>query len=241
MFLGVEVRDNEAFVFSEIIKGVGGMPLGTQDRVICLLSGDIDSAVAGWLVMKRGCPLVPLYFDCGPYSEEIAGKRAMKTAEALLDWAVGFPHRLYKVHYGHVLENIVKTCPRPLTCLLCKRMKYRVAEQIAELRHAEGIVTGETIGAQTSQTIQNLRVLDDAAKRFPIHRPLLGFDKAGTERMARRIGTYKISARSVQGCKAIAHKPSTKAKLEEIIEVEAELNISKMIERCIEELEVVDL
>ena len=209
--------------------------------MICMLSGDIDCAVAGWLVMKRGCPLVPLHFDCGSYSEEIAGKRAMKTAEALLDWAVGSPRRFYKVHFGNVLENIVKSCPRPLTCLLCKRMMYRVAEQIAELKHAEGIVTGETLGEQTNLTIQNLRVLDDAAKRFPVHRPLLGFDKAETERMARRIGTYKISARSVHGCKAAPHKPSTKVKLEEIVKAEAELNISEIIERCVTELEVVDL
>ncbi|UCE29423.1 MAG: tRNA sulfurtransferase [Candidatus Bathyarchaeota archaeon] len=239
--LGVEVRDNEAFVFNETVKGVGGMPLGTQDRVICILNGDIDSAVAGWLVMKRGCPLVPLYFDCGSCSEEIAGKSALKTAEALLDWAVGFPRWFYSVHYGHVLESIVKNCPSPLTCLLCKRMKYRVAEQIAELKRAEGIVTGETIGEQTSLTIQNLRVLDDAAKRFPVHRPLLGFDKAETERMARKIGTYKTSARSVLGCKAIPHKPATKAKLEEIFKAEAELNINEMTERCLEELEVVGL
>jgi len=120
-------------------------------------------------------------------------------------------------------------------------MMYRVAEVLADQVRAEGIVTGEAIGEQASQTIQNLRALDDAAKRYPVHRPLLGFDKAETEQMARKIGAYKISARSVKGCKAAPHKPATKAKLKEIIEAEARLNIEEIVERCLDELKTVDL
>ncbi|MDH5267616.1 MAG: tRNA 4-thiouridine(8) synthase ThiI [Candidatus Bathyarchaeota archaeon] len=239
--LGVEVRGDEAFVFGEVVKGVGGMPLGTQGRVVCLLSGGVDSAVAGWLVMKRGCQLVPLYFDCKPYTDEIATERAMEIAKVLSDWAVGFPRRLYVVPHGHVLGAIVEKCPRRLTCLLCKRMMYRVAEVLADQVRAEGIVTGEAIGEQASQTIQNLRVLDEAAKMYPVHRPLLGFDKAETEGLARKIEAYKITARNVQGCKAAPHKPATKAKLKEIVEAEARLNIDEMVERCVGELKVVDL
>ena len=239
--LGVEVRDNEAFVFSEVVKGIGGMPLGTQGRVICLLSGGVDSAVASWLVMKRGCPLVPLYFDCKPYTDEVATERAMEIAKVLCDWAVRFPRRLHVVPYGHVLGTIVKNCPRRLTCLLCKRMMYRVAEVLADQVRAEGIVTGEAIGEQASQTLRNLRVLDRAAEKYPVHRPLLGFDKAETEGLARKIEAYKITARNVQGCKAAPHKPATKAKLEEIEEAETKLNIQEIVKRCVGELEVVDL
>lgn len=239
--LGVEVRGNEAFAFSEVVKGIGGMPLGTQGRVICLLSGGVDSAVAGWLVMKRGCPLVPVYFNCKPYTDEAATKRAMEITKVLCDWAVGFPRRLYVIPYGHVLGTIVENCPRRLTCLLCKRMMYRVAEVLADQVRAEGIVTGEAVGEQASQTLRNLRMLDRVAEKYPVHRPLLGFDKAETEVLARKISTYKISARNVQGCKAAHHKPATKAKLEEIEEAEAELNIKEMVERCIGELKAVDL
>ena len=239
--LGVEIRNNEAFVFSEVVKGIGGMPLGTQGRVICLLSGGVDSAVAGWLVMKRGCPLVPVYFNCKPYTDETTTERAIEVAKVLCDWAVGFPRRLYVVPYGHVLGAIVENCPRHLTCLLCKRMMYRVAEVLADKVRAEGIVTGEAIGEQASQTLRNLRMLDRVANKYPVHRPLLGFDKAETEVLARKISTYKISARNVQGCKAAPHKPATKAKLEEIEEADAELNIKEMVERCIGELKVVDL
>ena len=145
------------------------------------------------------------------------------------------------IPYGHVLGIIVKNCPRRLTCLLCKRMMYRVAEVLADQVRAEGIVTGEAIGEQASQTLRNLRVLDRAAEKYPVHRPLLGFDKAETQELARKIKAYKISARNIQGCKAAPHKPATKAKLEEIEEAEAELNIKEMVERCIGELKVVDL
>lgn len=238
---GVEVRDELGFVFSDVIRGVGGFPLGVQGRVVGLLSGGLDSAVACWLVMKRGCPIVPLYFDCAPFTDESTTKRAVEVAQVLSDWAVGFPRRFYTVKHGENLRKIVEGAPRRLTCILCKRLMYRVAERIADKVGAEGLVTGEAIGEQASQTIRNLRVLDRAAERYPIHRPLLGFDKAETEALARKIGTYEVSARSVKGCEAAPHKPATKAKLKEVVEAEDGLNIEEMVESCVGELMVVDL
>ncbi len=239
--LGVEVRDELGFVFSDVIRGVGGFPLGVQGRVVGLLSGGLDSAVACWLVMKRGCPLVPLYIDNEPYTDESTTERAIEVARVLADWAVGFPRRLYIVKHGESLREIVEGASRRLTCLLCKRLMYRVAEGIADKVGAEGLVTGEAIGEQASQTLRNLRVLDGAAERYPVHRPLLGFDKAETERLARNIGTYEVSARSVQGCTAPPHKPATKAKLEEVVEAEEGLNIEGMVVRSLGSLEVVKL
>lgn len=238
---GVEVRDELGFVFSDVIRGVGGFPLGVQGRVVGLLSGGLDSAVACWLVMKRGCPIVPLYFDCAPFTDESTTKSAVEVAQVLSDWAVGFPRRFYTVKHGENLRKIVEGAPRRLTCILCKRLMYRVAERIADKVGAEGLVTGEAIGEQASQTIRNLRVLDRAAERYPIHRPLLGFDKAETEALARKIGTYEVSARSVKGCEAAPHKPATKAKLKEVVEAEDGLNIEEMVESCVGELMVVDL
>ena len=118
-------------------------------------------------------------------------------------------------------------------------MMYRIAERLVEMKGAEGIVTGEAIGEQASQTITNLKVLSNAVKKYPIHRPLLGFDKAETETIARRIGTYEISGRKANGCKAVPSKPATKAKLEEVEESEENLNIKEMIEGSIESLKVV--
>ncbi|KPV62529.1 MAG: tRNA (guanine(6)-N2)-methyltransferase [Candidatus Bathyarchaeota archaeon BA2] len=239
--LGVEVRNDEAFVYLDVVDGVGGMPLGTQPRVVGLLSGGIDSAVACWLVMKRGCPVVPVYFDNMPFTDETTTERALNVAEVLFDWAVGFPRKVYVVQHGENLNKIIEDSSRRFTCLLCKRMMYRIAERLAEMTRAEGIVTGEAIGEQASQTITNLRVLNNAVKKYPIHRPLLGFDKAETETIARKIGTYKISSRKAKGCTAVPSKPATKAKLEKVIKAEEKLNIKEMVESAIKSLKVVKM
>jgi len=236
--LGVEVRSDEAFVYSDMVDGAGGMPLGTQHRLVGLLSGGSDSAVACWLVMKRGCLVVPVYFDNTPFTDETTTETALNVAEALFGWAVGFPRGVYVVQHGENLKKIMENCSRKLTCLLCKRMMYRITENLADMIRAEGIVTGEAIGEQASQTITNLRVLSDAVKKYPIHRPLLGFDKAETETIARKIETYKISSKKASGCTAVPSKPATMAKLREVTAAEEKLNLKEMVEKSIESLKV---
>jgi len=239
--LAVEVRDDRAFVYSEVVKGVGGLPLGTQRKAVCLLSGGIDSPVACWLAMKRGCPIVPVYFDNSPFTDETTTERALSVARVLFDWAIGFPRRVYVVLHGQNLAEFKMKCLERLTCILCKRMMYRVAERIAEMERAEGIVTGEAIGEQASQTLHNLRVLNAAATKYPIHRPLLGFDKAETERIAQKIGTYEPSTKRAKGCSAAPRKPATMAKPQEVAEEEEGLNIVEMVERSVKSLKVVNL
>jgi thiamine biosynthesis protein ThiI len=231
--INIEVRDDKAYIFSKIMQGPGGFPLGSQAKVICLLSGGIDSAVACWLAMKRGCPIIPIYFDNTPYTDEAATVKALDVAKKLFEWSSGFPTKVYVVPHGKNLKTIAKECPRKLTCILCKRIMYRIAERIAKNEKAEGIVTGEAIGEQASQTMHNLRVLDQAAVNYPVHRPILGFDKKETEALARKIGTFEISTRKAKGCSAAPHKPTTKAKLEVVKEVEEKLDVEKMVEESI--------
>ncbi len=238
--LGVEVRDEEAFVYSEVIEGVGGMPLGTQPKLVGLFSGGIDSAVACWLVMKRGSPVMPIFFDNSPFTDETTTERALRVAEILHNWAIGFPRKLYVVEHGENLKQIMET-NRKYSCLLCKRIMYRIAERLAEKFGAEGIVTGEAIGEQASQTLTNLRVLNDAVGKYPVHRPLLGFDKAETEALARKIRTYKVSSKKAGACTAVPYQPSTKAKLEDILKAEEKLNIATMIEKSLESLKIVKI
>jgi thiamine biosynthesis protein ThiI len=238
--LGVEVRDEEAFVYSKAVGGVGGMPLGTQPKLVGLFSGGIDSAVACWLVMKRGSPVIPVYFDNSPFTDQTTTERALRVAEALLGWAVGFPKRVYIVQHGENLRQIMET-NRKYSCLLCKRMMYRVTEQLAEQFGAEGIVTGEAIGEQASQTLTNLRVLNDAVEEYPVHRPLLGFDKAETEALARKIGIYKVSSKKAGACTAVPYSPSTKAKLEEVKKAEEKLNIKQMIEKTLKTIRIIEI
>ena len=238
--LGVEVRDDQAFVYSKTIDAVGGMPLGVQPKLIGLFSGGIDSVIGLWLVMKRGCPVVPVYFDNTPYTDETTTERAMKVAERLFRWSIGFSRKVYVVQHGENLKQIMQT-NRKYSCLLCKRMMYRVAEQLAEQFWAEGIVTGEAIGEQASQTITNLRVLNEAVTEYPVHRPLLGFDKHETEAISRKIGTYEASSKKAAPCTAVPYQPSTKAKLEEVHKAEEKLDIEDMVKRSLESIKIVEL
>jgi len=238
--LGVEIRDNQAFIYSQTVNAVGGMPLGVQPRVLGLFSGGIDSPVACWLVMKRGSPVVPVYFDNSPFTDERVTKKALKVAEVLFSWAIGGPRKMYVVQHGENLKQIMET-NRKYTCLLCKRMMYRVAEKLAEQLHAEGIVTGEAIGEQASQTMTNLRVLSEAITEYPVHRPLLGFDKHETEAIARKIGTHGLSTRKASGCGAVPYQPSTKAKLEDVHKAEEKLDIQAMVERSLESVKLIEL
>jgi len=237
--INIEVRDDEAYIFSETMQGPGGFPLGSQAKVVCLLSGGIDSAVACWLAMKRGCPIIPVYLDNKPFTEETTTVKALDVAKKLFEWSIGFPRKVYVAPNGENLETFVREGPRKLTCILCKRMMYRIAEYIAEIEKAEGIVTGEAIGEQASQTMHNLRVLDEASVKYPIHRPLLGFDKTETEALARKIGTFEISTRKAKGCDAAPNKPSTKAKLEIVEKAEEKLDMEHMVAESVKAAKIV--
>ena len=234
----VEVRDKEAYVYAETLQGTGGFPLGTQAKTVCLLSGGIDSPVACWLAMKRGSPVIPIYVDNAPFTDEAAKQRAVETARKLQEWSAGFLRKMYVVPNGENMKMIQEKAPRRFTCLLCKRLMYRIAEQIAQTEKAHGIITGEAIGEQASQTMHNLCAIDEAATLYPIHRPLLGFDKTETEAIARRIGTFEISVKKAKGCTAAPSQPATKARLDAVKKAEEKLNIAEMVEKALQEAEV---
>jgi thiamine biosynthesis protein ThiI len=231
--ISIEIRDTEAYVYMENLHGPGGFPVGSQPKVVCLLSGGIDSPVACWLAMKRGCTILPVYFDNAPLTDEKTTAKALDQAKKLFGWSIGYSRRVYVIPHGENLETFMEKAPRKLTCLLCKRMMYRIAERIAERETAEGIVTGEAIGEQASQTLTNLRVLNEAARNYPVHRPLLGFDKTETEAIAKKIGTYEISIRKAGGCTAAPSQPATEAKLEAVKKAEEKLDLEEMVEESI--------
>jgi thiamine biosynthesis protein ThiI len=237
---GVDVRDDKAFIFDRVVEGQGGLPLGAQQRLIGLVDGEIYSATACWLVMKRGCPIIPLYFDNTPYTDENMTNRALENTRTLLDWAIGFPRRIYIIPNKQNLKEIVKKCPVHLTCLLCKRVRYKIAEKVAETFRAEGIVTGETIGTPESLTLHDLNLLSQAIRQYPIHRPPLGFDKQEMEELATKIGICTTLAKK-KVCAAMSTKSKTKAKLQEIIEAEKKLNVEKMINRSMKSLKIMSL
>jgi thiamine biosynthesis protein ThiI len=237
----VEVRDKEAYVYVDALQGFGGFPIGTQARTVCLLSGGIDSPVACFLTMKRGSPTIPVYIDNNPYTDEAAKQKAILTAKKLKEYSAGYMRKMYLVPNGENMKIIQQKTPARFTCLMCKRLMYRIAEQIADAENAHGIITGEAFGEQASQTVHNLFAIDEAATRYPIHRPLLGFDKIETEAIARKIGTFQISTLKAQSCTAAPSMPSTQARLTAVKDAETHLDISVMVQAALKSAEIIEL
>lgn len=208
-------------------------------NVVCLVSGGIDSPVAAWLFIKRGCTPIFVFYDNYPFSDETTKKRALDIIKKLSEFAPQRPAKVYIIPHGEDLADILRNCPRNLTCVLCRRMMYRVAEKVASLEGAEAIVTGEIIGEHASQTLRNLRVENDALTEFSVLRPLAGMNKLEVERLAKKIGTFDTSASPASCCSASPNRPRTRARLEEVRKAERKLSIEDMVRRDIENVEVI--
>jgi len=196
-----EVRETEAFVYADVCRGPGGLPLGSQEPVVALISGGIDSPVAAYEVMRRGCPVVPVYVDLGEYGGPDHEARAVETVRTLSAYAPNFDTRLRRVPAGEHVDALVEAMDRG-RMLSLRRFMLRTAEEIARDRDADGIVTGEAIGQKSSQTARNLR-LTSAATELPVHRPLLSVDKSEITERARAIGTFDDSTIPA-GCNRVA-------------------------------------
>jgi len=239
--MSVEVRDKDAYVFLHTYMGAGGYPVGSQGKMVCLISPDICSPVASWLTMKRGCPIVSLYFDNAPYGD--AGKResVFNVVKILLDWAIGYNHRkIYVIPYGENIKKIVGEAPENIVGVLCKRVRYRVAEIIADRERADGIVTGEIVNEEGDQTLHAIHVANTVLTGRPVHRPLIGFTENEVEELARRIGTYEVTSRG-RGCTVGYRTQPTVFNLQEILEAEKELDVEEMVRTSVSQLRVYDI
>ncbi|MFC7057793.1 tRNA sulfurtransferase [Halovenus salina] len=214
---GVECRPERAFVYLERQSGPGGLPLGTQEPVVALVSGGIDSPVAAWEVMKRGCPVVPVYVDLGRFGGVDHRARAERTVGRLASYTPD-GLELWVVPGGDGLERLTEV-PERYRMLLARRFMLRIAARVAERTEAVGIVTGESIGQKSSQTSAALRVTD-AAVDYPVHRPLVSLDKSEISERARSVGTYE-EATIDAGCHRLApENPATRPPLSTLREVE---------------------
>lgn len=230
--LFVEVRQNKAYFFKEKIECPGGLPLGTQGKVLVLLSGGIDSAVAAWMLMKRGCKVAPLYFKV---LDGLNKKRVKSVLKDLKKWSIGYKMKLVEISYKEILNKISEKCNSKFTCLVCKRMMYRIAEKIAAKKKAKVIVTGENLGQVASQTLENINVLDRSVE-MPIFRPLIGHNKNEIIELAKKIGTYESSIMSHNRCKYIPESPRTKGRIKEVLREEEKIDIEKLIKKAIKKL-----
>ena len=200
-------------------------------KTVCLVSGGIDSPVAAWLAIRKGGVPVFVYFDNSPFTDETTQQRALEAIRKLKKYVNVKSPKLYIVPHGHDLADILRNCRRNLTCVLCRRMMYRLAEKIALKEDAEAVVTGEIIGEHASQTLRNLHVENEAVSKVSVLRPLIGMNKTEVESIARRIGTFDESVKPASCCTGPPPKPRTRARFEEIHKAERKLDIANMIER----------
>ena len=234
--LQLEIRDRKAYFFTNVIKGTGGLPLGTQPKLVCLLKDDARSAVACWMTMKRGCPQVLVNIDESPTASKREDKRSEKAAKTLMKWSIGFPARLRITYCNCNAEKTLEKHPPELAHLVRKRLMLRLAQRIAEATRAEGIVTGDSLGKNATHSVHSFRILDEAVKGLPVYRPLLGLDDDEIASMSKRIGFERTTMRK-------AEQPRTEAvvELRKIREIEHKLNYEKVIDDAVESMRTIEL
>jgi thiamine biosynthesis protein ThiI len=227
--IGVEVQPRRALVFGEVISGPGGLPLGTQGRVVALLSSGIDSPVAAWLMMKRGCSVIPLHFAVS----QAQADQVEAIVEALNRHAYGWKLKPIILSHdevlGPTLARLQEMRQERWTCLFCKRSLLSKAAEIAEGMGASALVTGDSLGQVASQTLSNLEVITYGIPK-PILRPLIGMDKTDIMALARQIGTYEPSIKTSQACPYLPERPLTRGtvtKLRALLEAMAQSEESR--------------
>ena len=230
--IGVELVRNEAYFYFGKVPGPGGLPMGTAGRVAALLSGGIDSPVAAWRMMKRGCATTLIHFHSYPFLSRTSQDKARELAALLTRYQ--FRTHLYLVPFGELQRQITLSVPGPMRVVIYRRMMLRIAERIARLRRAHALVTGEVVGQVASQTLENLTAIGEAAA-LPVFRPLIGMDKEEITAQAEKLGSYQISIVPDEDCCTLftPRHPVTSARREQIQAAEDTLPIEAMIDLAV--------
>ncbi len=235
--LFIEILPREAYLYLKKVPGPGGLPVGVAGRVLALISGGIDSPVAAFRMMRRGCLVSFVHFHGAPFLD----RRTQEKTKEILKRLTRFQYasRLYLIPFGEVQQEVVLNTPAPYRVLLYRRLMARIAEHLAGLEEARALVTGESLGQVASQTLENLTVIEDAV-RLPVLRPLIGMDKEEISEQAKGIGTYEISIQPDQDCCMlfIPRHPATRATVEEIGRVELTLDIDRLVKMSVERAEL---
>ncbi len=225
----VEVLADRILYSFERQPGAGGFPVGTSGRVAALMSGGIDSPVAAWRMMKRGCTVLPIHFHAFPLQDRTTIDKVTDLARILTRYQLRT--RLLLVPFGEVQQTIVASCPAPLRVVLYRRFMVRIAEVLAARHRARALVTGESLGQVASQTLDNMTVIGEVARGLVL-RPLVGMDKEEITLQARRIGTFEVSTLPDQDCCQlfVPRSPATAATLEEVQRAESVLDVDGLVQ-----------
>lgn len=241
VLLNVEVRQ-EIYVYSQIIPGAGGMPVGTAGKAMLLLSGGIDSPVAGYVIAKRGVGIEATYFHAPPYTSERAKQKVVDLAKIVSRYSG--PIKLHVVNFTDIQLYIYDQCPHDELTIIMRRYMMRIAEHFAKKDDCLGMITGESIGQVASQTMQSLAATNDVCT-LPVYRPVIGFDKRDIVEIAEKIDTFETSIQPFEDCCTIfvAKHPVTKPNIEVIRRSEEKLaeKIDEMMKTAIETAEIIEV
>jgi thiamine biosynthesis protein ThiI len=236
----IELLSKEAFCSAEKIEGPGGMPVGVSGRIACLISGGIDSPVAAYRMVKRGCLASFIHFSGRPLVSRASEEKVHELVRHLTTFQ--YDSRLYVIPFGEIQREIILNTPAPLRIVLYRRMMIRIAQELARKEQCWALVTGDSLGQVASQTPQNLCAIEEAAE-LPILRPLIGMDKREIIDEARRLGTYETSIEPDQDCCKlfVPPHPSTKTRLDDVKKVERMIDVSALVKRGVENAELTEL
>lgn len=231
--VNVEIREHAAYIHAGQFKGAGGMPVGTNGKAMLLLSGGIDSPVAGYMIAKRGVQLEAVHFESFPYTSERAKEKVVELARIVAQYAGSF--NLHVVSLTHIQEELVKNCEEDYFTLILRRYMMAIADRLAHKTGCGGLITGESLGQVASQTMQALGVTDPVAT-LPVFRPCIGMDKEEIVQIARRIDTFETSIQPYEDCCTVftPKHPRTRPELFKVIEQQNRLDFEALVQEAID-------
>ena len=234
----IDIRENGyTYISTNDIQCAGGMPLGSAGKGLLLLSGGIDSPVAGYFLARRGLTIEAIHFHSYPYTSELAKQKVISLAKTMCDYLGSI--KMHLISVTHVQEEIHKKCDGDFMITLLRRMMMRISERIARQNDAGALITGESLGQVASQTLQSINATN-AVVDIPVFRPLIGFDKQDIMDVAHKIGTYEISIQPYEDCCTVflPKNPVTKPKLEKVLREEAKLDIDALLNESLASEEI---
>jgi thiamine biosynthesis protein ThiI len=228
----VEILTDEAFYSFGKERGAGGLPVGASGRVACLLSGGIDSPVAAWRMMRRGCRVIFIHFHSYPILSRASQEKARELVQILTQYQ--YRSRLFLVPFGEIQQRVVLAVAPPLRVVIYRRLMMRIAEAIGRRAGARMLVTGEVVGQVASQTLENMTSINEVATQ-PVLRPLIGMDKEEITAQAQLLGTYPVSIIPDQDCCTLftPRHPATKARRTDVLRAEEALPIDEIVEQAV--------
>lgn len=236
--LHVEIREYGAYIHAGQFKGAGGMPVGTNGRALLLLSGGIDSPVAGYMIAKRGVQLEAVHFESFPYTSERAKEKVLELAGIVAQYAGSF--NVHVVSLTRIQEELVKNCQEDYFTLVLRRYMMAIADRMAHSLGCGGLITGESLGQVASQTMQALGVTDPVAT-LPVFRPCIGMDKEEIIQVARRIGTFETSIQPYEDCCTVftPKHPRTRPELSKVLEQQNRLDFDALVQEALDSAQTV--